>query len=248
MIATRADLKQYILECLGSPLIDINVTENQMDNMIDDAILYFQEYYWDGLKKGYYTHTVSAQEVTSGVLTIPDYIYSVSYIVPIGLYGMNNLRVADPLSPAYQLLYDALKPGAVGQGNLVFFEQVTQHMSMIQNLLVAQTRFSFNRLEGGVIIHDKTNLKENEILLMEVHATLDLTGPSKFWNERMFKQYCTAKTQKQWGINLSKYQGIQLPGGVTVDGDSMIAKANEEIQKIEDWITTALNPVHIYVG
>lgn len=245
-VNTRADLKQYILECLGAPLIDINVTDNQIENMIDDSLLFFQEYYWDGLKRGYYSKPLDATEASTGVITIPDYIYNVSYIYPVG--SLTNIKMSlAPLSAGYNLLFGALQPGSFASGNLVYFEQVMEHLSLMQNMFVAEKRFNFNRLDGKLHVIDG-GFKENDIILMDVWACHDLTQPNRIWGERMFKQYATAKVKLQWAQNLSKYQGMQLPGGITVDASSMNSQAQEEIDKLEEFIKASQEPLQVYIG
>ncbi len=245
----RSEFQTYILESLGAPLVDVNITQNQIDNMIDDSILFFREYYWDGVKRAYYRHQITAQDIATGAIAIPDYIYAVSHITPITVLNVGTLtNTAQPLTLGYQILYDTFGPNRFGGNNLVFFEQVSQHISLIQNMLIAETRFSFNRLDGNLIIHDVSKMKEGQFILMDVYASLDLNQPSRLWSERLFKQYATAKCKYQWAVNLSKYQGVQLPGGVTVDSATMKADAKEEIEKIEQWILNSMNPSEIYVG
>ena len=248
-VQTRTELKQYILECLGAPLIEINITDNQMENMIDDALLFFQEYYWDGTNHAYYTHIITAAEKASGMIQIPDYVYGVSRAFSMQGFNASNLRISlsNPLSAGYQLVYDALAPVGSG-GNLIYFEQVMQHLSTIQAMLIAEPSFTFNRLDGLLTMTDTGNLDEGRLLCLEVYTSLRLDQPNKIWNERTFKQYCVAKCKQQWGNNLSKYQGMQLPGGVTVDSNQMISSATEEITKIEDRIMNSQAPLPIYIA
>jgi hypothetical protein len=64
--------------------------------------------------------------------------------------------------------------------------------------------------------------------------TMSKTGVSDVWNDRFLKQYATAKIKYQWGTNLSKFAGIQMPGGVTLDGPRIMQEALEELNKIEE--------------
>ena len=59
-------------------------------------------------------------------------------------------------------------------------------------------------------------------------------GISDVWDDRFLKQYATAKIKYQWGSNLSKFAGIQMPGGVTLDGPRIMEEAQREIDKIEE--------------
>ena len=60
------------------------------------------------------------------------------------------------------------------------------------------------------------------------------TGISDVWGDRFLKAYATAKIKYQWGSNLSKFAGIQMPGGVTFDGPRIMQEAKEEIDKMEE--------------
>jgi hypothetical protein len=64
-------------------------------------------------------------------------------------------------------------------------------------------------------------------------ATATKTGVSDVWNDRFLKQYATALIKYQWGSNLSKFAGVQMPGGVTLDGPRIMTEAQVEIDKIE---------------
>ena len=80
MVNNRDQLKEYALRALGAPLITIDVTEEQMDDRIDQAISFFNEYYWDGITKELFKHRVTAEDITNKYITIPDHIWSVTRV------------------------------------------------------------------------------------------------------------------------------------------------------------------------
>lgn len=65
-------------------------------------------------------------------------------------------------------------------------------------------------------------------------VTMTKSGVSDVWNDRFLKQYTTAKIKEQWGSNLKKFGGIQMPGGVTLNGKEIYDEAVTEIAKIEE--------------
>jgi hypothetical protein len=80
-------------------------------------------------------------------------------------------------------------------------------------------------------------------------ATLTRPGFSDVWNDRFLKQYATAKIKYQWGSNLSKFAGIQMPGGVTLDGVRIMQEAAEEMKELEEGlINTNVLPAEIMMG
>jgi hypothetical protein len=79
--------------------------------------------------------------------------------------------------------------------------------------------------------------------------TITKVGTSDVWNDRFLKQYVTAKIKYQWGSNLSKFAGVQLPGGVTLDGPRIMEEAQREIDKIEEEMTSYnVLPSEMFMG
>jgi len=83
----------------------------------------------------------------------------------------------------------------------------------------------------------------------ESGATASKEGASDVWDDRFLKAYATAKIKYQWGSNLSKFAGIQMPGGVTLDGPRIMQEAHDEIEKLEEEQHTMSSlPSEIFVG
>ena len=69
------------------------------------------------------------------------------------------------------------------------------------------------------------------------------------YNDMFLKRYLTALLKRQWGINLKKFDGMELPGGVTLNGQQMYDEASEEIQRIEEEMQLKYeNPPDFFVG
>jgi hypothetical protein len=80
-------------------------------------------------------------------------------------------------------------------------------------------------------------------------ATMEVAGMSDVWDDRFLKSYATAKIKYQWGTNLSKFAGIQLPGGVTLDGPRIMEEALTEIEKLEEQMHVVnVLPSEIFLG
>ena len=99
----------------------------------------------------------------------------------------------------------------------------------------------FITLSNGVEVQVRKINSPTEILIaantLSANATANTMtkeGYSDVWDDRFLKQYTTAKIKYQWGSNLSKFAGIQLPGGVTLDGPRIMEEAQREIDKIEE--------------
>ena len=81
---------------------------------------------------------------------------------------------------------------------------------------------------------DWTNdIAVDEYLLIEVHEILSPDTYTSVYNDRWLKRYSTALMKRQWGQNLSKFEGLQLPGGITYSGATLLQEANTEIETLE---------------
>ena len=119
--------------------------------------------------------------------------------------------------------------------NILYYEMVQQHISMLDQVLVGQTPIRYkqhmNRLYIDASIED---IQDTEHLLIECHRKIDPNDFTDIYNDMWLKRYATALVKYQWGENLSKFSGFQLPGGVQLDASEMKAQAQEEITKLEE--------------
>ena len=86
-------------------------------------------------------------------------------------------------------------------------------------------------------------------IVVECYQTINPESYTKVYNDQFLKRYATALIKRNWAQNLSKFKGMVLPGGVTIDGTELMAQAKEEIKELElesrsVWET----PVDFYVG
>jgi hypothetical protein len=290
---TRKEFTEYCLRRLGWPVIDINVDEDQVQDRIDDALQFYQDYHYDGNEKIY---------IDRRWIYCPDAIISVTQVFPwddsSASVNMFDLR--------YQLrLHDLYDFTSV---SYVSYEITMQHIRTLNLLFSGTPQFRFNRhlnklyldinwtsdaqvgkycimecyrslipdtinlsgtitsnnsaptmvdgtgtkftqelIEGDVIrLSTGEEVQVNRIagdnymtfykapLTLANNATMVKEGISDVWNDRFLKQYATAKIKYQWGTNISKFAGIQLPGGITLDGPRIMQEAQLEMDKIEE--------------
>lgn len=299
--ATRKQFKDYCLRRLGWPVIDINVDDDQVEDRIDDAIQFFQDYHFDGCEKIYMKHKFTQEDIDRRWIYCPDPVIFVTGVLPFddsnSSINMFDLR--------YQLrLHDLYDFTSV---SYVSYEITMQHIRTLNLLFSGTPQFRFNRhqnklfldidwsrdatvgeyviiecyralipdaatlagtvsgtmgskiltgtnttfdqeilendfitLADGREVQVRTINSPTEIILASALTSdvVDLkaskAGASDVWNDRFLKQYATAKIKYQWGTNLSKFAGIQLPGGVTLDGPRIMQEAQAEIDKIEE--------------
>lgn len=245
MVNNRDQLKEYALRALGAPLITIDVTEEQMDDRIDQAISFFNEYYWDGITKELFKHKVTAEDITNKYITIPDHIWSVTRV-----FSTSNSTSGQPniFDLEYQLRMNDLRD--LTSTSMIYYTQVMSHIALLDYMLNPQRQFRFNRLSGKLFLdlNWEAKIREGEYILVEAYAALDPSESPKMWNERMFKEYVIALFKSQWGTNIKKYSNISLPGGVMLDGQALYQEANDEMREIEDYIKNNSAPLDMFLG
>jgi len=261
--STRETLKQYCLRNLGKPVIEINVDDDQLEDRIDEAVQYFQQYHYDGIKRTYLKYKLTAADkarlsainpssetaTKDGVsttwyednnyLVVPETVISVINIFPFSNKG--NLNLFDV---RYQLrlndLYD------FSSTSIINYDVVLRHLDFLDHILVGEKPIRFNQHDNRLYIDmDWTNdLATDEYVVIECYRKLDPATYTDVWNDIYLKRYTTALFKKQWGANLSKFGGVQMIGGVTLNGVEIYQQAMQDIEKLEQEIrsTFELNP------
>lgn len=243
-IATRADFKEYCLRKLGKPVIEINVDDDQIEDRIDEALKYYWDYHFDGTEKVYYKHLVTASDITNKYITLPENIIGTVRIFDIGNYmsvnNIFNIRYQIALNDLYTLTYQSMVP----------YYMAFQHIQLLEQLLVGQQPIRFNRHTNKLYIDvDWTKIVEGYYVLVEAYQIVDPDTYSDVWSDRWLQRYATQLIKKQWGTNLTKFNGVQLPGGVTFNGEKIYNDAHEEIDKLEaEMINSYSLPVSDMIG
>ena len=118
---------------------------------------------------------------------------------------------------------------------MIYYQQVKQQLSLIDMLLVGEKSLRFNRHMNRLYIdmNWQTDVSLGEYILIEAYKILDPNQWTDVYNDRFLKRYATALIKKQWGNNLKKFEGIQMPGGVTLNGQKIYEEAVEEIRYLE---------------
>jgi hypothetical protein len=256
--SSRAELKEYCLKQLGKPVLEINVDDDQIDNLIDDAIQYFHERHYDGIDRVFLKHKLTpatksvlsesapiGSETTSGStvgagLTSLTYVEGVNYLpLPDTIIGVNNIlkinssSVSDGLfNIKYQIfLNDVYYYGAL---DLLNYAMVKRYLEDLDWLLNPETQIRFNKLNHKLYLDiDWSQVGENEYVIIDCYRIVDPADAPKLYNDWWLKKYLTALIKKQWGQNMIKFQGVLLPGGVQLNGRQMYDDGVSEVEKLE---------------
>lgn len=242
---TRAEFKEYCLRKLGKPVIEINVDDDQVDDRIDEALRYYYDYHFDGSEKIYYKHQVTSQDKANKYITLPENIIGAVSVFSI---ADPSIRSDDLFNIRYQIaLNDLYTLTAV---SMVPYYMVMEHLALITELLVGKQPIRYSRHKDRLYVDmDWNSIKEGEYLLVEAYEVVDPNVWTDAWNDRWLQNYCTALIKRQWGANLTKFSGLQLPGGVQFNGEKILDDAVNEIQKMEEEMLSSYSlPVLDMVG
>jgi hypothetical protein len=244
-VSTRRGLVEYCLRSLGEPVVEINIDDQQIEDRVDEAIEYFRQYHFDGIEKVYMKHEITEQDVANKYITLPDAIYGVNRVFPIAAGTSTSKSIFDL---QYQLrlndLYDLTST------SVIYYTQVMSHLALLDMTLNGHPLYRFNRMNGKLYIEAswETEMLVGNYILVECYRALDPNEAPKVYNDNWLKHYTTALLKKQWAVNIKKFQGLQLPGGVTIDGDRLYSEAVEEIKDLEDEMMHKSAPLDWFVG
>jgi hypothetical protein len=135
--------------------------------------------------------------------------------------------------------------------NLIYYYQVKQELALINDILVGTKPVRFNRHMNRLYLDFDwaANAVEGQFVVVECYRILDPETYRDVYNDRFLKMYATALIKRQWGENLKKFNGVQLPGGVTINADAIYQDATAEIDKIEADMQSRFElPVDMFVG
>ncbi len=262
--SSRDQLKEYALRQLGKPVIEINVDDGQLEDRLDEALQYYAQYHYDGIKRTYlkYQYTAddkaritgnASESVTKNSVTttwlegnnflvVPESVISVINIFPFSNKG--NLNLFDV---RYQLrlndLYD------FSSTSIINYDVVLRHLDFLDHVLVGEKPLRFNQHDNRLHVDMdwKNDLQVGEYLVIECYRKLDPDSFTDVYNDIYLKRYVTALFKKQWGANLSKFGGLQMIGGVSLNGQQIYSEALQDVEKLETEIrsTFELNPAMI---
>jgi hypothetical protein len=195
------------------------------------------------------TSTVGTQGVTLGeydkkYIDIPDAVYGVTKILSMG-QASTSKNIFDL---QYQLrlndLYDLTST------SIIYYKTVMSHLALLDFELNGPTLFRFNRRQGRLFldVNWESDVVLGDYIIVQCYRALDPSLWSKVWNEAWLKHYVAALFKKQWATNIKKFSGIQLPGGVTLDGDKLYDEATGEIKELEDELQNKSAPLDFFLG
>jgi hypothetical protein len=250
--SSKAELITYCKRQLGEPVLQINVDDEQVNNVIDDSFQFFQENCYNGMERCYLYHEITADDKTRLAATVTtskvegavttnwneatNYIPIPPHVVGIHkVFGMvgNSIR-SNLFGIEYRMfLNDLYAFGSLDILNYFMTKQYLETLDMVLNNGSFQQFRYTQRRDRLYLDIDKDFLQEGQNLLIEAHRMIDPDDATEMYNDFFVKKYTTSLLKKQWGQNLIKYNNVQLPGGVNLNGRELYTDALAEIEKLE---------------
>ena len=259
--SSREGLIDYAKRQLGFPVLEINVADEQFQDLLDDAIQIYQERHYDGIARMYLKYKITQYDIdrgqarggdttlgittttttsTVGLSTTFDLEENNNYIqMPPSVIGVNNIfkvrsdTVYDGLfNIRYQLFLNDLY--AFGSIDLLQYAMVQTKLEDITFLLNPDVRYRFNIRQDRLYIDVDwaAAVKVGDYFVIDCFRILDPEDFTKVYNDQFLKRYFTALCKRQWGQNLIKFQGVQLPGGIQLNGRQIYDDGVAELAEI----------------
>ena len=258
--SSREGLIDYAKRQLGFPVLEINVADEQFQDLLDDAIQIYQERHYDGIARMYLKYKITQDDIDRGQARGGDSTLGIStttttstvglsttfnleennnYIqMPPSVIGVNQIfkvrsdTVYDGLfNIRYQLFLNDLY--AFGSIDLLQYSMVQTKLEDITFLLNPNVRYRFNIRQDRLYIDvDWAQINKDDYFVIDCFRILDPEDFTKVYNDQFLKRYFTALCKKQWGMNLIKFQGVQLPGGIQLNGRQIYDDGVRELDEI----------------
>ena len=258
--ASRQQLIDYCLRRLGAPVLEINVADEQISDLVDDAVQYFHERHFDGVIQTYmkYQFTqddinrgrarsnapvgITTETVTQTVGESTSFVFeeNSNYIpVPSSILGVNQvfrLQASSTItgsmfSVKYQLFLNDIY--FFDSLDLLNYSMVQQKLSDIDFLLNPLKHFRFNQRQDRLYLDmDWSEVSAGDYMILDCWRLLDPNTFTRVYNDSFLKQYLTILIKKQWGQNLIKFNGVKLPGGIELNGRQIYDDAQKELDTI----------------
>lgn len=250
LVNSRQSLKEYCLRKLGHPVIQINVDDDQLEDRIDDALHKWREHHAEALVRRYLTIPITQEMKDQQSVPMPEEIYSVIKLFPFGGAsgaGFGNLSMYAAMSDMVQ---SVTKPSGQGGAPITNYYIMEQNLSLIQQFFNAEKSIRYNHHQKRLQIDtDWSKINVGDSIMVEAWSAYDMDDFDASWSDHWLQSYTTALFKLQWGNNLAKYDGFQLPSGITLNGQRIHDEATQEIADLEeDLMLEHSGPLQFFVG
>ena len=259
---TRQELIDYCKRKLGAPVLEINVADEQIDDLVDDAIQLFQERHFDGVYPTFYKYKITQNDIDRGrspgnnsvvglvtttvttsivgTATTFSYTENSNYLqVPPNIIGVNKIFQFDGnnaiTNNMFSIKYQLFLNDVYSFGALeiLSYAMVKTYLEDLDFLLNTQKQIRFNKRQDRLYLDiDWGSISVGTYIIIDCYSTLDPNDYTRIYNDSFLKPYLTSLIKRQWGQNLIKFQGVKLPGGIELNGRQIYDDGQKEIDTL----------------
>jgi len=261
--STRQELIDYCLRRLGAPVLEINVDDDQIDDLVDDAFQYFQERHFDGVERMYLKYEIQQSDIdrgrasgTSGVgivttsatstnidgygTTTSSFYENSNFIqIPDSVVGIEKVFKFDTSTISggmFSIKYQLFLNDLYyfNSVELLQYSMTKSYLEDIDFLLSTDKQVRYNKRQDRLYLDiDWNQQSAGNFLVIDCYRILDPSDYSGVYNDSFVKKYLTALIKRQWGQNLLKFRGVKLPGGIELNGREIYDDAERELEQLK---------------
>jgi len=262
--ASRTELINYCKRQLGAPVLEINVADEQIDDLVDDALQYFHERHFDGVTQTFLKYKVTQDDIDRGqgrgssnpigIVTTTastnidgsavtfSYEENSNYLqVPPHVIGISKIFHFDGSNTTtnnmFSVKYQLFLNDIYyfGSTEILTYAMTKRYLEDIDFALTTQKQIRFNQRQDRLYLDiDWGSVTADDYIVIDCYRLLDPNDYARVYNDSFVKRYLTALIKRQWGQNLIKFQGVKLPGGVELNGRQIYDDAERELDKIKE--------------
>ena len=262
--STRTQFIDYCKRQLGAPVLEINVADEQIEDIVDDAIQYFQERHFDGVAQTYLKYKITQGDIdrgkgpgSDGVIGLTttsatadiagtsvqfDYTENSNYLaIPPEVIGCTKVFHFDGSNTItnnmFSVKYQLFLNDIYywGATELLTYAMTKTYLEDINFLLTTEKQIRFNQRQDRLYLDiDWSSMSAGDYLIIDCFRAMDPNDYTRVWNDSFLKPYATALIKRQWGQNLLKFTGVKLPGGTELNGRQIYDDAEKELTRIRE--------------
>ena len=264
--SNRSELINYCKRQLGAPVLEINVADEQLDDLVDDALQFFHERHFDGVIQTYLKYKITQDDIdrgkasgTSGVGIVTTTVNSTNVSglgtvtsnwyensnfiqVPDSVIGVEKIFKFDTSSISggmFSIKYQLFLNDLYyfNSVNLLQYSMTKRYLEDIDFLLTTDKQIRFNKRQDRLYLDiDWASQEADTFIVLDCYRALDPDSFTQIYNDPFVKLYLTTLIKRQWGQNLIKFQGVKLPGGLELNGRQIYDDAEKEMDIIRERI------------
>jgi hypothetical protein len=236
---TRQEFIEYILRKIGAPVIEVNVSDEQVEDRVDEAVSFWRDYHYNGSQLVYLKHQITQDDIDNGYFPLPANILGISKVFDL---KSSISAGSGAFNVSYQYVLNNVED--ITGYDVANYYMTMSHLELLQDMLVGQPMVRYNKHVNRLHIDvTKEMFVVGDYIVIEAYDVIDAGTYPDVWGDRWLQNYASVLVREQWGLNLTKFTQMQLVGGVQFNGEQILQEARAEREKMEEDAIQSLQPL-----